>query len=194
MSNGENKGIFANSKLFQKIKGVKHFEVVAIVILLAVALLVYFGFFNSKTSVVSTSDSLEVAGKTNLTLYGEQLEGKLEDVLSSVKGAGDIRVMITFDGTASYVYATEESVKSNSVTNGSNETSTSQTSSTPILVKIDGEEQALICKEILPPIKGVLIVSSGASDLNVKLELQKATQTLLNVPTSNIEILVGNKK
>ena len=186
MSNGENKGIFANSKLFQKIKGVKHFEVVAIVILLAVALLVYFGFFNSKTSVVSTSDSLEVAGKTNLTLYGEQLEGKLEDVLSSVKGAGDVRVMITFDGTASYVYATEESVKSNSVTNGNNETSTSQTSSTPILVKIDGEEQALICKENLPPIKGVLIVSSGASDLNVKLELQKATQTLLNVPTSNI--------
>ena len=38
----EKKSIFSNSKLFQKIKGIKHLEIVAIVVLLAIALLVYF--------------------------------------------------------------------------------------------------------------------------------------------------------
>ena len=54
----EKKSIFSNSKLFQKIKGIKHLEIVAIVVLLAIALLVYFSFFPSKGSsdeVISTS-------------------------------------------------------------------------------------------------------------------------------------------
>lgn len=185
----EKKSIFT-SKLFQKIKGVKHLEIVAIVVLLAIALLVYFNFFSSSTS----QDVISSSTKTSMTEYANELETKLSTVLSKVKNAGTVNVMITFDGSPSYVYATDENQKTNKVTNGSSETSTSQTSSSPILVEIDGEKQPLVCQEILPQIKGVLIVSSGADDVSVRLDLLKATQTVLNVPTTSIEILVGNKK
>lgn len=186
----EKKGIFSNSKIFQKIKGVKHLEIVAIVVLLAIALLIYFSFFSTKKSeeVVSTS------AKTSMSDYAQELETKLSSVLSKVKNAGTVSVMITFDGSPTYVYATDENQKTNKVTNGATETSTSQTSSSPILVEINGEKQPLVCQEILPDIKGVLIVSSGAEDVSVRLELQRAAQTILNVPTTSIEILVGNKK
>lgn len=185
----EKKNIFS-SKLFQKIKGVKHLEIVAIVVLLAIALLVYFNFFSSSST---SQDVVSSSSKTSMTEYANELETKLSTVLSKVKNAGTVSVMITFDGSPSYVYATDENQKTNTVTNGSSETSLSQTSSSPILVEIDGEKQPLICQEILPQIKGVLIVSSGAEDVSVRLDLLKAAQTVLNVPTASIEILVGNK-
>ncbi len=188
----EKKNIFANSKLFQKIKGVKHLEVVAIIVLLAIALLVYFSMFSQNDKV--DSEVISTSGKTSISQYSMDLEKKLGDVLSKIQGAGDVSVMITFDGTPSYIYATDENQKTNQVTNGNTQTSTSQTSSTPILVEINGEKQPLVCQEILPDIKGVLIVSSGADNTSVRLELLKATQAVLNVPTANIEILVGNKK
>ena len=187
----EKKSIFSNLKLFQKIKGIKHLEMVAIVVLLAIALLVYFSFFPSKGS---SEEVISTSAKTSLSEYTKELESKLSSVLSNVKNAGTVSVMITFDGSPTYIYATDENQKTNKVTNGATETSTSQTSSSPILVEINGEKQPLICQEILPPIKGVLIVSSGAEDVNVRLELQRAAQTVLNVPTASIEILVGNKK
>ena len=46
--------------------------------------------------------------------------------------------------------------------------------------------------EILPNISGVVIVSSGASDINVKLKLLTATQTLLDIAQNKIQIYVGN--
>ena len=46
--------------------------------------------------------------------------------------------------------------------------------------------------EILPNISGVVIVSSGASDINVKLNLLTATQTLLDIAQNKIQIYVGN--
>ncbi|MGN1221633.1 MAG: hypothetical protein ACI4TT_00180 [Christensenellales bacterium] len=51
------------------------------------------------------------------------------------------------------------------------------------------DEQSL---EILPNISGVVIVSSGASDINVKLNLLTATQTLLDIAQNKIQIYVGN--
>lgn len=46
--------------------------------------------------------------------------------------------------------------------------------------------------EILPNVSGVVIVSSGASDINVKLNLLTATQTLLDIAQNKIQIYVGN--
>ncbi len=186
----EEKKSIITSKLFQKIKGVKHLEIVAVVVLLAIALLVYFNFFSS----TSSDDVVSTSAKTSMSEYSAELEQKLSAVLSKVKNAGSVSVMITFDGTPTYVYATDENQKTNKVTNGSSETSTSQSSSSPILVEINGEKQPLVCQEILPKIKGVLIVSSGAEDVSVRMDLLKAAQTVLNVPTASIEILVGNKK
>ena len=40
---------------------------------------------------------------------------------------------------------------------------------------------------------GVVVVASGASDVAVRLQILRAVETVLNLPTTNIEILVGNK-
>lgn len=40
---------------------------------------------------------------------------------------------------------------------------------------------------------GIVVVASGADDISVRLQILKAVETVLNLPTTNIEILVGNK-
>lgn len=42
-------------------------------------------------------------------------------------------------------------------------------------------------------IVGIVVISSGADNVNVRLNILKAIQTVLKAPATNIEILVGNK-
>lgn len=43
----------------------------------------------------------------------------------------------------------------------------------------------------MPTIGGIIVVSSGAGSAKVKLEILKAIEALLDVPQTNIEVLVG---
>ncbi len=53
------------------------------------------------------------------------------------------------------------------------------------------EEGAEISSDVVPKVNSVIVVAGGADDYKVKLEILKACETLLNLPTTNIEILVG---
>ena len=120
------KKLFANSKLFQKLKSIKHIEIIIAVIFAVIILLIYMSSVDTKS--VSTSANLET---------------RLENILSDIEGAGEVSVLIN---------TTSEDV-----------------------------------------IDGVIIVSSGAENVTVKLNILKAVQTVLKIPTAQIEILVGNK-
>ncbi len=70
-----------------------------------------------------------------------------------------------------------------------------------VLSQIDGagevqvmvmlEEGAELDSDIVPKVSSVIVVAGGAKDYKVKLEILKACEALLNLPTANIEILVG---
>jgi len=44
--------------------------------------------------------------------------------------------------------------------------------------------------EILPKVKGVIVIAQGANDIRVKLDILKAVQALLGVSSSQVEIFV----
>ena len=46
-------------------------------------------------------------------------------------------------------------------------------------------------EDSIPNIKSVIVVAEGAKNVWVKLEIVKAVEALLNLSTSNIEVLVG---
>lgn len=116
------------------------------------------------------------------------LENKLIDVLSKVDGAGDVRVMVTVDGSPELIYANEQDKTSSSSTSGN---STSSTYSSPIIVNVNGSSSALVMTEVLPAVKGVIVVSSGAGNVSTKLNLLKAVSTLLDISTDQITVLKG---
>ena len=96
--------------------------------------------------------------------------------------------MITVDGSPELVYATDSDEK---VSTNSSGTTTSSNSSSPIIVTINGSDNALILTENLPAVKGVIVVSSGANNVSVKMDILNAVSKLLDISVDKISVLKG---
>lgn len=180
----ENKKSF---RLFNLLSG-KNLKIIVLVIIFIVALIVFLKLSGEKSSSKTSSASSNQVYLTSLE-YSQALEQKLESVLSQVKGAGQVKVMISLDGSPELKYAMDSDTKVSNSTNGS---TTSTSSESPILVGKNGSTSPLILTEILPKVKGVIVVSSGANDISIKLDILNSVSTLLGISTDKINVLKGN--
>ena len=177
----ESKPKFNLVKLFNA----KKIKLIVLVVILIVGLILFMKIGGTKSSVKS-SQSTELEYQTTMS-YCEQLEKKLEKVLSQVKGAGQVKVMISLEGSPELVYAMDSDSKVSSTNSGSTTTS----SSTPIIIQRNGKSGPLILTEKLPNVKGVIIVSSGANDVSIKIDILNSVSTLLDISTDKINVLKG---
>ena len=171
--------------IWERLKNIKHFEIIIVVVFCAILLLIYSSTFSSTKSEKNTLTALTTEE------YAEYLENKLSNVLSQINGAGNVSVMVTLACGVEYVYATNATEETTSQTNNGVTTTQTTTTEEIILVSQSGKDSPLVIKENLPKVSGVLIVSSGASNISVMLELQKAVMALLEINAEDIEILVG---
>ena len=171
--------------IWERLKNIKHFEIIIVVVFCAILLLIYSSTFSSTKSEKNTLTALTTEE------YAEYLENKLSNVLSQINGAGNVSVMVTLACGVEYVYATNATEETTSQTNNGVTTTQTTTTEELILVSQSGKDSPLVIKENLPKVSGVLIVSSGASNISVMLELQKAVMALLEINAEDIEILVG---
>lgn len=176
----EKKGLFSNFKFFQKLRSIKHIEIVIAVVLAAVVLLIYFSTFK-------TSSKGETTQTTSVSEYAAMIESKLSNIISKIDGVGNVSVMVTLASGPEYVYARNDEEKINKNEGNGNSTTSKITTSSPIIVSND----AIIVKEIMPEIGGIVVVAKGAESTKVKLEIIKAIQALVDVPQANIEVLAG---
>lgn len=165
----------------------KYIRFVILIVLALVGILILLPDTN-KVSVKESSSYYTYSNFTTTLQYCSKLEEKLKSVLSSVKGAGNVDVMITVDGSPELVYATDSDEK---VSTNSSGTTTSSNSSSPIIVTINGSDNALILTENLPAVKGVIVVSSGANNVSVKIDILNAVSKLLDISVDKISVLKG---
>ena len=169
--------------IFKKIKKVKHLDIVIAVAVVGLALLFIVSSFTS------TGESATVAVKEVDYL---ELEDRVCDVLSEIKGAGRVKVMINFSDTGEIVTATtnnsstDKTVDTSSSGDRTTESKTDNVS--PVIIQRDGEDTPLIVKEIAPEVLGVVVVAEGADNVGVRINLLQAVQTLLNVKADKVEI------
>lgn len=182
------------SNWFTKLKKIKHIEIYAVILLSVVVLAIWFLPNDSQKSVSTNTASTS----TTTAEYAKSLEDRLCKVLSSISGAGSVQCMVTLDGEIERVLAYSDDQKNSSSSNTSsngttNKSETTTSSKEPILVTVNGKTEPLVLYEIMPNIKGIVVVASGAGDVRVRLDILKAVQALLNVDSSQIEIFVkGN--
>ena len=166
---------------FSKLKKNKNFLVFIAVGLAVLIAIIYFSSLlgtNDKSSSTK-EDNIETNFSTSEE-YVIYLENKLENVISQVKGAGNVDVIVTLEKGFEYVYLTEEETKTSA--NGI-------TTTTTTVVMVDGEP--VLTEEIYPIIKGIVIVSAGANDVAVKMNILTLIQTVVNVDSSNISIFTS---
>ncbi len=182
----DNKVKYLSVKL-EKLINKKNLKLILLIIVGLVAIVLFFGFNSSKST--STSSSVVTTSSYTSTMdYCKVIESKLIDVLSKVDGAGSVSVMVTVDGSPELIYANEQDKTSSSNTSG---TTTSSTYSSPIIIDANGSSSALVMTEVLPAVKGVIVVSSGAGNVAIRLNLLKAVSTLLDISTEQVTVLKG---
>ena len=167
------------SDFIVKIKKIKNIEVAVAVIALALILIIYAGI----TGIKKANEDI-VTEETK----SDNLELRLETILSEINGAGEVKVMITYDGSIEYITANTSNINSNTTVDTTRTNTTTSTTISPIIVNNNGSSEPVIIKEIEPRIKGVIIVAEGASDIMVRLELMRAVMVALNIGAENIEI------
>ena len=126
------------------------------------------------------------------SLTTDDLETRLQEVLSCIRGAGRVDVMITYDTGPEIVPAMTTNVNSTgseSSEDGRSSSSQQSTESTqPATVSGSDGNEPIVLKEIEPVVRGVIVVAEGAADVTVKLDLQRAVRAVLDIPLSKIEV------
>ena len=119
-----------------------------------------------------------------------QLEKKLTELVGSLEGAGESKVMVTLENGVEYVYATQDKVNTNEVqdTDGDSNKLTQQNDSEKEIIVVDTENgrQGLLVTEIQPTVKGVVIVCEGGDNAAVQQRITQAITTALNLSSSRV--------
>ena len=136
-------------------------------------------------------DSEKVQSLTSVD-YCEYLEEKVEEIVESIEGAGEARVMITLSETTEYIYATNDKDTRKS----SNDDNNSTFENDYVIIENNSNDTGLLIKTIEPKIRGVAVVCEGGSDSTVQRQIYSAVSAVLNISTSRISIskLINKEK
>jgi len=189
------------SNFFNRLKKINNIEYFIAILAIAIIIgLVSNWLTFQKESDVSTLEQepvyIEQDGQNLMDIKGQ--ENRLKQILSSIKGAGRVDVMITYKtgkelipamNTVESVIETEEKDSSG----GIRKVSQTDINSQPVSMNTSDGTQPLITREIHPEVLGVIVIAEGAEDIHVRMELQKAVQTVLGVSANQVEIFVMEK-
>lgn len=123
--------------------------------------------------------------------YTAQLEKRLEDMISSVDGAGQTKVMITMQNGKEFIYASEDKLSVNTSestgTNGSQSSEAKENSENSyIIIETDEGEKALVRTELMPSVNGVVVACEGAGDPAVAERIELVVTTALNISSKRV--------
>ncbi|MDR1734600.1 MAG: hypothetical protein LBR73_06970 [Oscillospiraceae bacterium] len=138
------------------------------------------------TKKASASSATEVS--VDLSSYERDMEQRLEELISSIAGAGQTKVMLTLDCSSEPVYATEgKSAQSSSTGTGSSQESLTAEKNYVIIGQGSGQ-QGLILKTVEPKVRGVAVLCAGAGEASVKAAITEAVTSVLGVGANKVSI------
>ena len=154
-----------------KLKKDKKTALIIFTAILGMLLILFSGTPTEKNEKASESKTEEMI----------EWEEKLQKLLSSVEGAGRVKVMITYETSDEEVFAynKDESFRENE----------EKFSSDYILVENNGSETGLKLKTVYPEVKGVAVVCDGADDPVTKEQIISVISALFDISTKNISVV-----
>ena len=126
-----------------------------------------------------------------------ELETKLEKILSKIQGVGEVQVCINYQESAEVVAMYNE----NSKTSSTEETDTSggtrkieeiDTQKDIIYKENNGEKTPITKKVIQPKIEGVIITAKGANNAETKTNIIQAVEAVTGLATHKIQVFEMN--
>ncbi len=180
MSEVSKKNFFGS--ILDKLKKIKHLDIILIVLFVAIILLIYFSSFAQTNDRVQAIEERTIVQQMTLQEYSKELTDRLEQLVSSIDGAGKVRAMVYFDEgiKTEIAYIVEVKILADG---------TRVETKSPVLISNkEGKSETVVLQEIMPSPVSVIVVASGAKDTNVKLEILRLVQTMFGLSSSKVEI------
>ena len=182
----------------KKVQGLFVMLLIGVMLLLASG---YFGRGDDDTNVGGLDVSeisfenaqAQVASQQVSESLSAYLSRQLEEILSLVAGAGQVRVMLTM-GAGSSVYAQNVQTNHSATleddgTGGTRNIEAETSANTYVTLRqADGSERPLRLQEVRAPIEGVIIVAEGANDVAVRDALIRAAATGLGIGMHQVQV------
>lgn len=158
----------------------KLFMVVVVLVVMVFCGLI--SMFSSKSN--KSNSAIQNSSNASVDGYAELIEGKIENILSSLSVVDDVDAFVMLESSVitNYLIEKEQTI----TTNGS---STTESLSETVVLEKDGSSQSpVIVSTTLPKILGVLIYVNKI-DSSTKVAIINALSVVLNVDESCISIL-----
>lgn len=114
--------------------------------------------------------------------YEEEMEQQLEELLRSMDGVGNVKVMIT-------LAASDERVILKDYEISEEQDSTRTAESTIFYTDENGQESPYCQKIITPRVEGVVVVAEGGDDPKRIIEITDVIQSLFDIPVHKIRVV-----
>ena len=162
------------SKKVEDILKNKKFQIIFAVVVLFVVVVTYVGYVNvkDKDKQVTLSD-------------GKELTTQIQDVIGKIKGVGDVKVLIVYDGGEQIEIAHKTDKRTDRVEDDGRVTETIEETTTPIFT--NGNEPLIIGTK-RAKIDGIVVVAQGGDNPKVRVDIMQALSTLLKIEFNCIKV------
>ena len=161
---------------------------------------------NGESSSYSSLESAEINGNSdNGSVNGnidsnmdnvENLENKLKNILSKIKGVEDVNVCLNYSESSEVVAMYNENSKSTSTeetddTGGTRKIEETDSQKEVIYKEDDGVKTPITAKIIKPKIEGAIITAKGVENAEIKTNIIQAVEAITGLATHKIQVLVS---
>ncbi len=167
-------------------------SIIVMIGILGIALIFISSYLAPKSVDDSEDDySDEPLQTTAAEQYRAEITEELGNMLASMDGVGRTKVMVTLSSTVRELYAADTDIndKQSSKKNNENENADQQNTEKKkytIIRSRDGSEKALSIGQLVPEIKGVLVICDGGDDEEVQNNIIEAVSAALDISKSHI--------
>lgn len=112
----------------------------------------------------------------------QTLEQRLEQILSGIAGAGEVRVLLTEEEGRQTLYQTDSSDESDA-------SGTRRSDDTVLVEDSSRQEQGLIRQTLEPKYRGAVVLCQGADQASVRLAVVEAVSCVTGLGADQISVL-----
>ena len=179
-------------------------NLVVFVIILVVTIVAINMIWKEDKQNPSKQDDTKVLAQKNQTIQEKEsqvveqneLEQKLEAILSKIEGAGNVEVLITYSQSSELVPVYNESstvstTEESDQQGGTRKIEENTTQKEVIYEENSGQKELVTQKVINPKVEGAIILAEGAEDSTVKTNIVQAVEAVTGIATHKIQVFTS---
>jgi len=181
-------------------KQIENLAIFVVILVITVIAINYIWKDDSENKeIYTTNENLVTAENVDLNENVEyDLEKRLENILKSMEGVGNVDVLINYSETSSVVAmynenVTESSTEETDSTGGIRTILETDTQKEIVYSDEDGNSKPVTERIVMPKIEGAIITASGASNAKVKNNIIEAVKAVTGLASHKIQVFEKSK-